>query len=115
MADSPQQNQYKEKFRADVDATLEKEVEAALAGVSVEQLYGFDHPKPAGEGEQSAPAAAGSGKGKGSSIGREDVFVDLGGKSQGVAPLSHFETVKIGDEFEFIVDRYDEREGILML
>ena len=116
MADTPQEDQLKAKFRAQSDPSLDEELDAALAGVSDDQLYGFDKPKPDAEGQQApAPVSDGSRKGKVISIGRDDVFVDLGGKSQGVAPLSHFDTVKIGDEFEFTVDRYDEREGILVL
>ena len=120
MANPQQGDQYKEKFRPDADPALDREVEAALAGVSVEQLYATDRPQPQQQGQtdqQPAQPAAqdGAKRGKVISIGRDDVFVDLGGKSQGVAPLSHFETVKIGDEFEFTVDRYDEREGLLIL
>lgn len=118
MAESTQQDQYKEKFRPDADPALDKEIEAALSGVSVEQLYGFDQPKPAADASQqpaAAPASGGARKGKVVNIRRDDVFVDLGGKSQGVAPLAHFDTVKIGDEFEFTVDRYDEHEGLLIL
>ena len=117
MAESTQPDQYKEKFRPDADPSLDKEVEAALSGVSVEQLYGFDQRRaPADASQQpAAPPTGGARKGKVISIGRDDVFVDLGGKSQGVAPLAHFDTVKIGDEFEFTVDRYDEREGLLIL
>src|SRR5207253_5030917 len=38
------------------------------------------------------------------------------GKSQGIAPAAQFETEpKIGDEMDFVVDRYDEREGLLIL
>ena len=69
----------------------------------------------------SAGAAATPGsqarKGKIISIGKDDIFVDFGGKSQGVVPIIQFEDVepKVGDEFDFIVDRYDEREGVLIL
>ena len=116
MANPQQSDEYKQKFRPEADATIDREVEAALAEVPVEQLYGFDKPREQAEGQQQPAADAGAGRrGKVISIGRDDVFVDLGGKSQGVAPLSHFDTVKIGDEFEFIVDRYDEREGLLIL
>ena len=106
-------DEYKEKFRPDVDAALDREIEAALADVPVEQLYGFD--KPRAESQQSAHEPGGARRGKVVSIGRDDVFVDLGGKSQGICSLMQFDTVKIGDEFDFIVDRYDEREGLLIL
>lgn len=115
MAKHRHDEQYKEKFRKDTDATLEKQVDAALEGVSLDDLYGFDKPR-----EQPAPEAAGQVKGmrKGRvvSIGKEDVFVDLGGKSQGIASLIQFdEPPKVGDEIEFNVERYDPREGLLIL
>jgi len=115
MANPQQGDEYKQKFRPEADPAIDKEVEAALGEVSVEQLYGFDKPKEQVEGQQPAAEPGGGRRGKVISIGRDDVFVDLGGKSQGIAPLSHFDTVKIGDEFEFVVDRYDEREGLLIL
>ena len=116
MADSQQSDQYRQKFRPDADEALDKEVEAALADVSVEELYAFDKPQPAAEGQaRQAAEAGGSRRGKVISIGRDDVFVDLGGKSQGICSLAQFDTVKIGDEFDFVVDHYDEREGLLVL
>jgi len=115
MAKHRHDEQYKEKFRKDSDASLDKQVDAALEGVSLDDLYAFDKPR-----EAAAPDAAGQVKGirKGRvvSIGKEDVFVDLGGKSQGIASLIQFdEPPKVGDEIEFNVERYDPREGLLIL
>ena len=49
MADTPNleqdKDQYKEKFRP-TDTALEQEVDAALAGMSVEELYAFNKPQP---------------------------------------------------------------------
>jgi small subunit ribosomal protein S1 len=123
MPNSTQGDEYKEKFRPDTDPALDKEVEAALADVSVDQLMDFDQAQNVGDAQQpavsggggGAPAAGGVRKGKVISIGRDDVFVDLGGKSQGVVPLLQFNEIKIGDEFEFLVERYDPREGLLIL
>ena len=116
MSNLPAGNEYKEKFRPEADAALEKEVEAALADVAIEQLYAFDKPRPAAPAEQQAgPDADGTRRGRVVSIGRDDVFIDLGGKSQGICSLLQFQEVKIGEEFDFIVDRYDEREGLLVL
>ena len=113
MAHSPHEDVYKEKFRPD-DSALESEVEAALAGVSMDELYSFDKPRSAGAAATPGSQAR---KGKIISIGKDDIFVDFGGKSQGVVPIIQFEDVepKVGDEFDFIVDRYDEREGVLIL
>ncbi len=116
MANAQQGDEYKQKFRPDADSALDKEVEAALADVQIDQLYGFDRPKAEGAASQAPTAeSGGTRKGKVISIGKEDVFVDLGGKSQGIVPLLQFDDVKVGDEFEFVVDRYDPREGLLLL
>ncbi len=107
---------YKEKFRADADPELDKQVDAAMSGLSIDQLMATDNPhepKPAGgRGSSGGPDVR---RGKVVSVGKEDVFVDLGGKSPGVCSLLQFEEVKVGDEFDFIVDTYDVREGILVL
>ena len=73
------------------------------------QLYGFDK-------LADTAAAKGPKKGRILSIGKEEVFVDFGGKSQGVVPILQFEELpKIGEEMEFHIERYDAREGILLL
>ncbi len=116
FAMTEQNDQYKEKFRPVEDNAIDQQVSAALADVSLEHLYGFDQPKPA-ETPQ-APVAPGSKvprRGKVISVGRDDVFVDVGGKSQGICPLLQFEEVKLGDEFDFYVDRYEKDEGLLIL
>ena len=116
MSNPQPADQYKQKFRPDSDPALDKEVEAALGDVSVEQLLGFDKPQDQPEAGPSAAAQAGGARrGKVVSIGRDDVFVDLGGKSQGICSIMQFESAKIGDEFDFVVDHYDEREGLLVL
>lgn len=111
----------KEKFRPEADPSIEKEIDAALGGMSLDQLYDAAHQQqpvrqaPASATESDQPAPKNMRHGRIAKIGRDDVFVDLGGKSQGIAPLEQFDQVKIGDEFDFHVDRYDEREGLLIL
>lgn len=114
MAKVQSGDEYKEKFRPNSDPTLDREVEAALADVAVDQLYAFDKPRPEVPA-QTAGQAGNVRRGKVVSVGKDDVFVDLGGKSQGICSLMQFDEVKIGDDFDFIVDRYDEREGLLLL
>ncbi len=40
MSELPDKDAYKEKFRPDADAALDREISAALAGVSLDELYG---------------------------------------------------------------------------
>src|SRR5439155_7161792 len=108
-----QSDDSKEKFRPDTSA-LDREVENALGGMSLDDLYG------AKEAEQAkGPAesyAKGTRKGRIISITPDEVMVDFGGKSQGIAPLEQFETEPVvGQEMEFNVERYDPREGLLIL
>jgi ribosomal protein S1 len=104
-------DQYREKFRPDVDSKLDAQIDAELSGISMDQLYGFDKPRAA-----ETPAAKGLRRGRIVSIDKDNVFVDFGGKSQGIVPLIQFEEEpKVGQEMEFHVQRYDPREGLLIL
>jgi small subunit ribosomal protein S1 len=111
-------DQYKAKFRP-TDSALDREVEAALAGVSLDELYDSTGAKPqASPGAPGQAGARGPRRGKVISIDarKDEVFVDFGGKSQGVAPFSQFETEpKVGDEIDFFVEKFDPREGLLIL
>src|SRR3954470_13062423 len=113
---SSQKDQYKEKFRPDADAALERELSAAMGEVSLENLYGFDKPQPKPEEGAEQLAAKGLRRGRVVSIGKDDVFIDLGGKSQGIASLTQFDDIPtVGQEIEFHVERYAPREGLLIL
>lgn len=106
-------DELKAKFRPD-DAKLDAEVDAALSGLSMDALYGFDKPQI----KQEPGAAKGPKRGRVVSVDakKDEVFVDFGGKSQGVAAYSQFETEpKVGDEMDFHVERYDGHEGLLIL
>ena len=113
MAANREPEAYKAKFRPDADAKLDAQIDAALGDLSMEALYGFNKPK--------APEPAGGDKGvrrgKIVSIGKDDAFVDFGGKSQGIVSLTQFmdELPVVGQEMEFNVDRYDQAEGLLIL
>ncbi len=108
-------DEYKAKFRPD-DTKLDSEVEAALSGVPMEALYGFDKPQAAQEPGGGQRKTTRKGRIISVDAAKDEVFVDFGGKSQGVASFSQFETEpKVGEEIEFNVERYDAREGLLIL
>lgn len=108
-------DEFKSKFRPSVEEKLDREIEEALEGISLDALYGFDK---SGADESTQPIRRGVHRGRVLSVDLKDdaVFVDFGGKSQGVAPLSQFdEAPAVGADMEFNVERYDPREGLLIL
>lgn len=105
----------REKFRPQVDTRLDRELAEAIGDVSLDELYGFDKPQP-----QQPASAGGKGPRRGRIISidqkKDEVFVDFGGKSQGVASLSQFDDMpQVGQELEFSIEKYDPREGLLIL
>ncbi|MFI5378690.1 MAG: S1 RNA-binding domain-containing protein [Tepidisphaerales bacterium] len=102
-------DQFKEKYRPDADIALDREIADALGDLSIDELLKHEQARS----ESTTP---GMRKGKIIRVEKEDVFVDFGGKSQGVCPLLQFaEEPKVGDELEFRVDRFDKAEGLLIL
>jgi small subunit ribosomal protein S1 len=103
---------YKEKFRP-ATSSLDQEVEAALAGVSLDDLYQQQAP-------QQAPASEGGKyrRGKIISVTPDDAIVDMGGKSQGILPAIQFENdplPAVGDTVEVEIEGYQPGEGFLIL
>lgn len=105
------------------DAELEAELEAALTGFDAASVdVAAPRSKPA-----TRPAVAKSERGQegrrgprtGTVIGvrGKSVFVDLGGKSEGVIPVEQFQgqLPAPGAAIEVVVDRFDPDEGIQVL
>jgi small subunit ribosomal protein S1 len=102
---------------SNIDDELQRELDAALGDMSLEQLIAAE--------ETSASAAvppgtktAGVRKGRVISVQGDDLFVDLGGKSQGILPAAQFEDEPLpqeGDWVEVTIEGYDQAEGLLML
>jgi small subunit ribosomal protein S1 len=108
MSTSGTPQDYKAKFRPAARDALDDQIDAAIGGLSDDELYGAE--------KTPEPAVAGARRGRVVSVGEDEVFVDLGGKSQGIASLLQFEEIpKVGDELEFEIERYDAREGLLIL
>ncbi|HEV3145010.1 MAG TPA: S1 RNA-binding domain-containing protein [Gemmataceae bacterium] len=99
----------------ELDAELQDELNASLAGFSEEAMLGGE---PQKRGAKAEPQEAGRKKGKVVAIHGEDVFVDVpGGRSQGVIGLAQFEgrTPAIGEVVEVDIEGYDRQNGLLLL
>jgi small subunit ribosomal protein S1 len=99
--------------KRDLDAMLESELDAALAGFDVKgTVVEEDTKKKTTFGVQPKK------KGKIIGIHGKDVFVEVpGGRSQGFLPLLQFtdKAPVIGDEVEFDIEGYDGTNGLLKL
>lgn len=98
------------------DADLEREIEEALGGMSIEELEsGASSPRGTTRGGRQVR------RGTVIRVRGADVFVEFGPRSQGVCPLAHF--LQIGDkiapvegsEHGFVVERFDPFEGLSIL
>ena len=107
-------------FKRQWDAELEAEMEAALSGFDPKTFdVGRERPKTTERAQVSGrdrgqEARKGTRTGKVISIRGRSMFVDLGGKSEGVIPLDQFEgeIPAPGADIEVIVDHFDTSEGI---
>jgi len=90
--------------------------------------------RPGARGARRAPEGGGDHinpdnikHGKITAIREGNVFVDIGGKSQGMCPIDQFDQapgtdesgekkgVEVGQEYDFVYKGYDAREGLVML
>jgi small subunit ribosomal protein S1 len=102
------------------DDELEAEMEAALRGFDPKTFdVARQRPKttdraPVSDRDRGQEARKGTRTGKVISIRGKSMFVDLGGKSEGVIPLDQFEgEIPLpGAQIEVIVDHFDTSEGI---
>jgi small subunit ribosomal protein S1 len=98
--------------RSFLDDQTAQEVEAALSGMSAEELAAIT-------GDVKSPTASHSPEeirqGKVVGIYDDDVFLDFGDKEQAVVPRSQFnpeEVLQIGEIVDVVVERYDEDSGL---
>jgi len=96
-----------------LDAALQRELEEALGDLGADSFFDADKPSAT-----AAPAPTGVRRGTVIDIHKDDIFVDMGGKSQGVLPATQFEDQplpKIGDVVEVTIAGYDKADGLLLL
>lgn len=99
--------------RPSIDASLQQEIDAALADLSVADMFEETGPAVRGGG---APGLRTTRRGTVVRVHSGDVFIEFGPKSQGVCPLSQFqEPPQVGASIEFVVERLDAFEGLLIL
>lgn len=99
-------------IRDQLSPELEAEYEAALSDLSFDALM-----NQAAAGEVATEIVPESRiTGRVARVHRDDVFIDLGGRNQGVVSLRQFETPpKEGDELELLVVRFNADEGFYEL
>ena len=100
----------------DLDASLEAEMNAALAGFDVSGTIVEEETRT----KQKAiiPGVQPKKRGKVLGVHGKDVFVDVpGGRGQGVLQLLQFDgkMPAVGEEVEFDIERYDAANGLLVL
>lgn len=132
MTETPQSGNGPETSLS-LDDQVQRELNAALAGRSIEQLMAqtacADEPASTpetGDTAGSVPSHEGrehvihqTRRGRIVAIQGDDVFVDLTGleaKNQGIVPLKQFDRAPgVGSIMDFVVERFDEREGLFIL
>jgi ribosomal protein S1 len=96
----------------DLDRDIEQEMlEVMGGGTNLDALLGGETRR-----KSEAPAPAGPRKGRVISVRGKDVFVDVGGRTQGVLPILQFEDgpPAIGTEVDVHIEGYDP-DGFLIL
>ena len=91
---------------------LEQELEAALGGESLDEIINSAPTAPASNEELTPETKV---TGTVVKIHRDDVFLELGGRNQGLLPLKQFEKSippEVGAQLEVVVSRFDAEQGL---
>lgn len=99
-----------------LDISIEEELKASLAGLDVGTT--LENPETMIRSAATPKLPGGRKRGKVVSIHGKDIFIDVpGGRGQGVLQAIQFEgkLPAIGDEVEFVIDRYDAANGLVLL
>lgn len=106
----------------DINAALNAEIEQALGGMNAQDILDATNtPRPTARVSGLNPIRRTS-NGRQLRTGRvmdvrgKDIYVEFGPKSHGICPVTHFETPPTaGEQMEFVVERLDPFEGVLIL
>ena len=111
VTEAPKKSNYPPpNARAALSPELEQELADALGGESLETIIEGTTGIPSGADLASETKITGTVL----SIHREDIFVDLGGRNQGVLPLKQFEKTtppEVGAQVEVMVARFNSEQG----
>jgi len=107
-------DQAKEEPQESLNDDLDQEINEAIGDISLMDMLELEEPtmpdaQPQGEGVKYGKVIA---------IHGEDIFVDMGGKSQGVLTADQFrgkDLPKVGDTVEVTIEGYDKNDGLLIL
>jgi small subunit ribosomal protein S1 len=101
-------------IRDQLSPELQAEYEAALGELSFDSLMSDTASSTATAAELQPEARV---TGRVAKVHNEDVFIDLGGRNQGVVSIRQFEDKppSEGDEIELLVVRFDPEEGLYEL
>jgi small subunit ribosomal protein S1 len=101
----------------ELDASIEAELEAAMAGLDQDSLLAEGEPGKANRQPRRGDAGQQQ-KGRVMRVHHGDVFVEMpGGRSQGLMSTMHFPKgiPEIGDAVDFHIERYDPANGLFIL
>lgn len=95
--------------RQKLSASMEAELDRAMAGVSLDELMSGQQGGP----EEGTLEPESRHRVRVVALRRDEVFVEFGSREQGCVPVQAFETPPtVGDEIEVIVQRFHAEEGL---
>ncbi|MHC4442064.1 MAG: S1 RNA-binding domain-containing protein [Planctomycetota bacterium] len=97
-----------------LDEDLQHELDEALGDVSLMDLMDAEE----AEIPTDQPKAEGVKRGKVIAVHGDDIFIDMGGKSQGVLAAEQLKDKplpEVGDDIEVTIEGYDRTDGLLIL
>ena len=104
-----------------LDDDLQKEIDEALGGQTIEELMAEEKSTEREEGTKTGEGPVGEGvrKGRVVSIHGDDIFVDVGGRSEALLTTQQFgpdDTLpNVGDMIEVVIAGFDASLGVLRL